>query len=135
MLRSICWRTFADSTSAHFGAIGTNQLFLAASAVASLPSTAAALSSRLVALGSAPLAIRPSCDLVSVKNLIHCAASSWFALLPVTPRSEPPRKDGMLRASATAATLPLTLVLTFGEFGSLGSFGCSWTAPSSQPLP
>jgi hypothetical protein len=71
MSRSICWRTLLLSTSAHFGAIGTNQLFFAACAVASLPAIAAALSSSEVAFGSAPLAIRPSWALVSVKYLIH----------------------------------------------------------------
>ena len=140
MSRSICCSTLLLSTSAHFGAIGTNQLFLAASAVASLPLTAAALSSSEVALGSAPLAIRPSCDLVSVKYLTHSWASACFWLLPVTAMAEPPRNVGRpwpaeAPGSGTAATLPFTAVSTIGEFGSLGSFFCDCTAPTSQPLP
>src|SRR5918997_629928 len=134
MLPSISWMTSADSTSAHFGAIGTNQLCFAASAAAALPSIAAALSSRLVALGSAPFAIRASCDLVSVKILIHWAARSLFWLLPTTARFEPPRKDG-ISGIAAVATLPATLVLTFSESGLFGSFGCSCAEPASHVAP
>jgi len=53
------------STFAQFGAIGTNQLFFVASAVASLPLTAAAWSSRSVAVRQAPLAIRPFWEVLS----------------------------------------------------------------------
>src|SRR5690606_41140088 len=95
MSRSICWRMLLLSAAAHFGAIGTNQLFFAACAVASLPGTAAALSSRAVAFGRAPAAIRPSWDFVSVKYLIHSCARAWFSLLPLTAIAEPPRNDGM----------------------------------------
>src|SRR5918997_762811 len=134
MLPSISWMTSADSTSAHFGAIGTKKLLFAASAAAALPSTAAALSSRLVALGSAPLAIRASCDLVSVNTLIHWAARSLFADLPTTARFEPPRNDG-ISGIAAVDTLPATLVFTFGESGLFGSFGCSCAEPASHPAP
>ena len=140
MLVSISWMTLADSTSAHFGAIGTNQLFFAASALALLPSTAAALSSRLVALGSAPLAISASCDWVSVKILIHSCASALFSLLPLTPSADPPRKLGMpspavLPGIGTEATLPLIGLSISGEFASFGSCRMLCTAPASQPLP
>src|SRR5690606_5550856 len=140
MSRSICWRMLLLSTSAHFGAIGTNQLFFAAFSVASLPGTAAALSSSAVSFGRAPFAIKPSWDFVSVKYLIHYWASAWFSLLPLTASAEPPRNVGMGSPAVapgigTAATLPFTAVSTIGELGSLGS--CRWdcTAPTSQPLP
>src|SRR6266545_3885386 len=84
MSTSICCRRLAFSTSAQFGAFGVNQLLFAAWAVASLPATLAASSSRFVALGSAALAIRPCWDLVLVKSLIHSAARSLFLDLPDT---------------------------------------------------
>src|SRR6266545_3295307 len=80
MSTSICCRRLAFSTSAQFGAFGVNQLLFAAWAVASLPATLAASSSRFVALGSAALAIRPCWDLVLVKSLIHSAARSLSLL-------------------------------------------------------
>ena len=54
-----------------------------------------------------------------------------FWLFSVTPRSEPPRKDGISGIGA-AASLPLTLVSTFGESGSLGSF---WICSDRALLP
>ena len=82
---------------------GMNQLFLAACAVASLPLTAAALSSSAVALGSAPLASSASCwagvgeDLHPLRGQRR-RSCSWRS----TPTTEPPRKDGMALSGGEA---------------------------------
>src|SRR6478735_7872644 len=80
-------RTFPFSTSTQCFAVGTNQLRAAARSFTLEPS-------RLVAFGMLPFACSAFSDAVSVKSLIHSAASALFALDAGTARSEPPRKPG-----------------------------------------
>ena len=126
------------STSAQFGAIGTNQLCAAAAAVASLPLTAAAWSSSAVAFGSAPLAMSSCWIGVDVKSLIHSAASACFLLLRRhgevrTTEERRGRLPAASPGSATEATLPLTAAVS--TIGELGSFGSLWPATAPRRAP
>ena len=126
---------------AHFGPIGANQLFCAA-AVRSPRCRAAPrpASSSAVALGSAPLAISRSgsgggevLDPLRGQRLVLALAGHGDR--------EPPRNDGRRGAGRGARQRHRGDLALDGRVdhrrvgGSLGSFCCDWTAPSSQPLP
>src|SRR3954452_2542841 len=88
-------RTFAFSTLAQFGLVGTNQLDFAARANGASFGFDALNARSVVVLAMLPaLAISRSAA-VLVNALIQSTASAWFLVVTGTPRSEPPRNVGM----------------------------------------
>src|SRR5665213_21230 len=123
---SIVWSTFWLSTSAQFGAVGTNQLCAAAFANGLSPSRLMSEVVFGITLASLTSAVMPS---LPVKSLIHSSAQAVFLLDAGMTRSEPPRNVG----SGVAASLPGNGNAASLRFGLpvLGSL----TDPTSQPLP
>src|SRR6476661_1436086 len=87
--------TFAFSTLAQFGLVGTNQLDFAARANGASFGFEALYARSDVVLAILPaLAISLSAA-VLVNALIQSTARLWFFVVTGTPRSEPPRNVGM----------------------------------------
>ena len=89
------WSTFAFSTFAQLGLVGTNQLDFAARANGASFGFDALKARSFVVLAMLPaLAISLSAA-VLVNALIQSAARLWFFVVTGMARSEPPRKPGM----------------------------------------
>src|SRR5256885_10973944 len=95
MLTSMFWSTFAFSTFAQLGLVGTNQPNFAARANGASFGFDALNASSFVVLAMLPaLAISVSAA-VLVNALIQSTARLWFFVVTGTPRSEPPMNVGM----------------------------------------
>src|SRR3954470_6820880 len=88
-------RTFAFSTLAQFGLVGTNQLNFAARANGASFGFDALNASSFVVLAMLPALAISVCAAVLVKALIQSAARLWFLVVTGIARSEPPRNVGM----------------------------------------
>src|SRR5438874_9759954 len=88
-------RTFAFSTLAQFGAVGTNQPYFAARANGASFGFDALNASSFVVLAMLPAFAISLSAAVLVNALIQSTARLWFLVVTGTPRSEPPRNGGM----------------------------------------
>src|SRR3954471_16641089 len=89
------WSTFAFSTFAQLGLVGTNQLSFAARANGASFGFDALKARSFVVLAMLPALAISSSEAVLVNALIQSAARPWFFVVTGTARSEPPRKVGM----------------------------------------
>src|SRR4029453_9544175 len=87
--------TFAFSTLAQFGLVGTNQLNFAARANGASFGFDALNASSLVVLAMLPAFAISLSAAVLVNALIQSTARLWFFVVTGTARSEPPRNVGM----------------------------------------
>src|SRR5437660_6840781 len=123
--------TFAFSTLAQFGLVGTNQLYFAALANGASFGFAALNASSVVVLAMLPAFAISLSPAVLVNALIQSAARLWFLVVTGMARSEPPRNVGM--------NLPFTW-LGIGYAPTTGASAGFPTLSSSayghsQPLP
>src|SRR3954470_9255886 len=89
------WSTFAFSTFAQFGLVGTNQLSFAARANGASFGFDALKARSFVVLAMLPALAISLSEAVLVNALIQSTARLWFFVVTGTARSEPPRKVGM----------------------------------------
>src|SRR6266436_4683430 len=95
MLTSMFCSTFAFSTFAQLGLVGTNQLDFAASANGASCGFEALKARSFVVLAMLPAFAISLSAAVLVNALIQSTARLWFFVVTGTARSEPPRKVGM----------------------------------------
>src|SRR2546423_14577643 len=123
--------TFAFSTFAQFGAVGTNQLNFAARANGASFGFEALKASSFVVLAMLPaFAISLSAG-VPVNALIQSIARLWFFVVTGIARSEPPRNVGM---NLPATWLGIGYAPTTGSSAGLPTLASS-AYGHSQPLP
>src|SRR5882672_3171700 len=87
--------TFAFSTFAQFGLVGTNQLYFAARANGASFGFEALKARSFVVLAMLPAFAISLSAAVLVNALIQSTARLWFFVVTGTARSEPPRNVGM----------------------------------------
>src|SRR5213595_3223552 len=95
ILTSMFCRTFALSTLAQFGAVGTNQPYFAALANGASFGFDALYASSFVVLAMLPAFAISVSAAVPVNALIQSTARLVFLVVTDTPRSEPPMNVGM----------------------------------------
>src|SRR2546430_16589561 len=88
--------TFAFSTFAQFGLVGTNQLYFAARANGASFGFEALKARSFVVLAMLPAFAISLSAAVLVNALIQSTARLWFFVVTGTARSEPPMKVGMI---------------------------------------
>src|SRR5437899_3168908 len=96
MLTSMFCSTFAFSTFAQLGLVGTNQLDFAASANGASCGFEALKARSFVVLAMLPAFAISLSAAVLVNALIQSTARLWFFVVTGTARSEPPRNPGMI---------------------------------------
>src|SRR5256884_4568278 len=131
MLTSMFCSTFAFSTFAQLGLVGTNQLDFAARANGASCGFEALKARSFVVLAMLPAFAISLSAAVLVNALIQSTARLWFFVVTGTARSEPPRNPGMI---FPGMWLGIGYAPTTGASDGSPSFAAN-AYGHSQPLP